>query len=120
MTLASNSARAPVAPWVPAAVIGGLAVLAVACIWLIAVPVGPDVCALSMPAPRNCFGGHRVAAAAGPTVAIVGLAVVATSVAILVRRGRLAVTSIGAIVVLVAATASYLAAAWIPEWAFAW
>ena len=120
MALVSNSSRPLHAPWVPVAVVGGLTALAVAVIWLVAVPVGPEACALSMPAPRNCFEVHREAAAVGPTIALIVLGIAILAAAMFVRRRRLLVTVIGSIFVLTAATASYLAAAWIPAWAFPW
>lgn len=100
--------------------VAGLAILGIAAIWLLAVPRGPEVCALSMPGPRNCFISDRAQAAIASTVAVALLGASIIVVARLEPRSRRAMAFLGPLVVLIASVTAYLSAAWIPAWAFPW
>lgn len=91
-----------------------LAIVAIAAIWLIAVPIGPDVCALVMPAPRNCFLDHRAHNAVAPTIAlaITALAILVASAAF--PRARRVVGVAGVVAVLLLGAIAAVLVAWIP------
>lgn len=82
-------------------------------IWLLAVPIGPEVCALTYPGPRNCFISDRVS-----------VGIVATVLTCLVYAATLAVTvvapryrrfaGVGLGLLALAPILSYLWVAWIP------
>ncbi len=101
-----------------------VAVAATALIWLVAVPVGPEVCALSMPAPRNCFAHDRIVAAATatPVLAVIALAlaaaVIATETEYVDRRARNLARAAAPALLIVVATGAVISTAWIP--ALAW
>lgn len=102
----------------PIIAMGSAVVLALALVWLVAVPIGPETCALSLPAPRNCFTVDRVQTAIVPTLIIIAAAV--SSIVVIhtwPSRSRLiAVTSV--IMLLVIAVASYFLIAWMPPLAW--
>lgn len=119
MTRAEQVLRSPGALGAPVTAIGSAAVLALALVWLVAVPIGPEVCAASLPGPRNCFISDRVQAAVLPTLVTVAIAVL--SLVVIARPSkRRSITVISVIVLLVVALASYVLVAWIPALAWSW
>ena len=91
-----------------------LALAAVIVIWAVAVPVGPEVCALTYPGPRNCVAADRISAGIVWTT-VLGVLTIALSLALMLgRTRRRAVVAAGLVLVAVASIASYLAVAWIP------
>ncbi|KAA9150985.1 hypothetical protein F6B41_19335 [Microbacterium lushaniae] len=102
----------------PVLLIGLFSLLALAVIWLVAVPLGPDVCALVLPAPRNCFTSDRVQAAIAPTVLVILLAIVSTLTAIFAPQARRGIAIAGPVVLAIIAALSYLLVAWIPAFAY--
>jgi hypothetical protein len=104
----------------PVIAIGAAGALALGLVWLVAVPIGPEACALSMPGPRNCFDSERVQAAILPTVAIVATSVLSL-VLVFVWPGKSRLIAVSSVIVLLAlAVMSYLLVAWIPALAWWW
>ena len=97
-----------------------VAILGIAAVWILAVPFGPEVCALSMPGPRNCFVAERASAARSATIVIALLAAAIMLATLFSAQSRHAIAFVGPIVLLITAAAAYLSAAWIPAWAFPW
>lgn len=91
-----------------------MASAAIFVIWAVAVPPGPEVCALTYPGPRNCFVADRVSAAIVWTTALGVLALALALVFVLGRIRRPAVVVSGIVLVVIASAASYSAVAWIP------
>lgn len=96
-----------------------LGALAVAAIWLLAVPLGPDACPWIDPGLRNCFDSERQTAAPGATLSVAVVAVVAVIVTLMSARSAsrpvratFAIVSIAAVVGVGAV--SYVSVAWIP------
>lgn len=101
--------------WLLAGVAVLLAVASVLVIWVVAVPVGPDVCAAIYPPARNCFEADRAAKGAILTLVLAVLALATTIVALLPRtqgRGRLMLA--GLVLLGVGLLISYPLVAWIP------
>ncbi|WP_194410875.1 hypothetical protein [Microbacterium cremeum] len=97
-----------VAPIVVTALVG------LAAIWLVAVPLGPEACALSLPGPRNCFVSQRLDAALLPTIMIVLLAAASMVVCLVWPRLAGAVRWVATITLVAATVSAYLLVAWIP------
>lgn len=97
-----------------AAAVLALAVATVILIWAVAVPVGPEVCALTYPGPRNCFTVDRISAAIVWTTVLGVLSIALLLVFILGRTRRPAVIVSALVLVAVASACSYVAVAWIP------
>ncbi len=120
MTVATKEGPRPRTVLVPLSLTAVVAILGITAIWTLAVPPGPEVCALLMPAPRNCLVAHRASAASFATVTIVLLAAAIMLTAVFSAPSRRAIASVGPIVLLITSAAAYLSAAWIPAWAFPW
>ena len=120
MTAATKEVHRPLTVLVPLSLTTVVAILGITAIWILAVPPGPEVCALLMPAPRNCLVAHRASAASSATVVIALLAAAIMFTAVFSARSRRAIAFVGPIVLLIASAAAYLSAAWIPAWAFPW
>jgi hypothetical protein len=95
-------------------VVVAIAALGMTLIWAVAVPIGPDACALSYPGPRNCFVYDRVDSAILPTILLGVITVVASSAIALLPRARRAVTILSAILVVAVIAVSYVRVAWVP------
>ncbi|MCT9819180.1 hypothetical protein N3K63_02640 [Microbacterium sp. W1N] len=95
-----------------------VALSALSAVWLIAVPLGPDACALVLPGPRNCFTFDRLRAAVAPTVLLIVLAVGTLLAVILAPRTPGRAAAAGALALALAGVASYLVVAWIPALAY--
>lgn len=90
-----------------------LAAGTVALIWLVAVPVGPVVCAAVSPPTNNCLLEHREGSALVMTVIVVALYAVAMLLAAFLRRPRgLLVAAV--LLLAVAPFVSYAVVAWAP------
>lgn len=98
----------------PMLVVVAVATLGIGAIWALAVTIGPDVCGLSYPGPRNCFIHDRADAALLPTVLIGALTAIAVAAIALAPRMRRAVTIIGCGLMLVLIAVSYVHVAWVP------
>ncbi|MBC7590554.1 MAG: hypothetical protein H7226_05850 [Salinibacterium sp.] len=120
MTVATKEVHRPLAVLLPLSLVAVVTILGITAIWILAVPHGPEVCALSMPGPRNCFVADRASAARSATAAIALLGAAIMLTAVFSARSRRAIAFVGPIVLLIAAVAAYLSAAWIPAWAFPW
>ncbi len=108
------SARPTAAMLVGILIITLLALIAVGLIWWVAVPVGPEVCSLELPGPRNCFVHDRLVAATVWTI-VITLAYLAAIIAMVVlSRRRWWVVGAGIVLLLVVGVAGFVAAAWIP------
>lgn len=94
--------------------VAALALVAVIVIWAVAVPVGPEVCALTYPGPRNCFAADRFSAGIVWTAVLGVLTIALLLVFMIGRTRRPAVIVSGIILVAVASITSYVAVAWIP------
>ncbi|WP_322411008.1 hypothetical protein [Microbacterium invictum] len=101
-------------------VVGITTVLALVVVWLIAVSIGPEACALSLPGPRNCFAGDRVQAAILPTIVIVASAVLSTALLFAWPKNSRMITRWSVLVLILIAAASYVLVAWIPAFAWTW
>lgn len=95
-----------------------LAVGTVALIWLVAVPVGPVVCAAVYPSTGNCFRDNREGSALVMTLIVVAVYVVTVLLAALVRRPR-GTSLIGVGLLAVAPFVSYAVVAWSTGFALA-
>lgn len=91
-----------------------LALAALGFLWWVAVPVGPEVCALTWPGPRNCFAGDRLAAARVWTVIIVLVAFVSLVATVLLSRRHRWIPGVGASLLILVGVAGFVATAWIP------
>ena len=111
--------RAAVLRW-PFLAVGFATVLALAVVWLIAVPIGPEACALSLPGPRNCFTSDRVQAAILPTIVIVAVAVLSAVLLFARPKNSRLIAACSVVLLLVMAAASYVLVAWIPALAWTW
>ena len=120
MTVATKEAHRPLTMLVPLSLTAVVAILGITAVWILAVPLGPEVCALSMPGPRNCFVAERASAARSATIVIALLAAAIMLTAVFSARSRRAIDFVGPIILLIASAAAYLSAAWIPAWAFPW
>ena len=120
MTVATQEGHRPLTVLLPLSLTAVVAILGITAVWILAVPLGPEVCALSMPGPRNCFVADRASAARPATVASALLAAAIMLTAVFSARSRRAIAFVGPIVLLIASAAAYLSAAWIPAWAFPW
>ena len=110
-----SSARPTAAMLVGVLIMTLLALVAVGLIWWVAVPVGPEVCSLELPGPRNCFIEDRLVAATVWTV-VIALAYLAAIIAtVLLSRRRPWVVGAGIVLLLVVGVAGFVAVAWIPE-----
>ncbi|MCR2811944.1 hypothetical protein NQ166_07160 [Microbacterium sp. zg.Y1090] len=109
-----SSAQPMVATTAGVLIMTPLALVAVGMIWWIAVPVGPEVCSLVLPGPRNCFTHDRLVAATVWTV-VIALAYLAAIVAtVLSPHRRLWFVGAGIVLMLLVGAAGFVAAAWIP------
>ncbi len=90
-----------------------LALIAVGLIWWVAVPVGPEVCALTMPGPRNCFAHDRQVAATVWTVVIAVACLAAILATVVLSRRRSWVVGAGIVLLLLVSVAGFAAAAWV-------
>lgn len=115
---AHRTAGRPPIPWGVLLIATLLAVGTVALIWLVAVPVGPVVCAAVYPPTANCFRDHRVGSALVMTLIVVAVYVVTVLLAALVRRPRRAIL-IGVGLLALAPFVSYAVVAWSPGFAVA-
>ena len=120
MGLVASETGGPSTMLMPLSLTAAVAILGITAIWTLAVPLGPEVCALSMPGPRNCFVHDRAAAAIVGTVAIALLGAVITLIAILSVRSRHVIVFVGPIALFIGSVVAFLSAAWIPAWAFPW
>lgn len=109
---------ARVVQWPEVATIGLTAIASVTAIWLIAVPFGPEVCALSLPGPRNCFPSQRIQAAFLPTLAIMAIAVFSIAVTLVWPRISRVISFVAVLLLLAMTVIGYVLVAWIP--ALAW
>ncbi|WP_163631101.1 hypothetical protein [Microbacterium sp. B35-04] len=98
----------------PLLLIGVVALLGAGVVWLFAVPLGPEVCALILPAPRNCFTSDRIQAAIAPTIVLFLVAVGLTVAAARLPRARRRIVIVGSVALITIAGLSYLHVAWIP------
>lgn len=105
-------------PWATIAPIVVAALVGLALIWLVAVPLGPEVCALSLPGPRNCFVSQRLDAAPLPTIVIVLLAAASIAICLIWSRRARVLRWVATITLVAATVGAYLLVAWIP--ALAW
>jgi len=105
---------ARVVSWPAVATIGLTALASAAVIWLIAVPFGPEVCALSLPGPRNCFTSQRIQAAFLPTLVIMTIAVLSMAAALVRPRVSRVVSSVAVALLLAMTVIAYALVAWIP------
>lgn len=118
MTGAGSEAHRPRMFVLALTLTAAVAVLGIAAIWTLAVPLGPEACALTMPGPRNCFELDRARAAVFPTIAIGLLGAAIISVAVFFSpQSRRVVVFVGPVILLIASIAGYVSAAWIPSWA---
>jgi hypothetical protein len=101
-------------------VVGIATVLALALIWFIAVPIGPEACALSLPGPRNCFTSDRVQAAIWPTIVIIAAALLSVALLFARPKNSRVIGAWSVVLLLVIAAASYVLVAWIPALAWTW
>lgn len=85
----------------------------VALIWLVAVPVGPVVCAAVEPPTRNCLLEHREGSALVMTVIVVLVYVVMMLLAVLLRRQKGVLLS-AVVLLAIAPFVSYAVVAWAP------
>lgn len=92
----------------------GLAAIALLVIWLVAVPNGPEICALSMPGPRNCFDGDREHSATLASIAVVLVA--ALTIALQLVRPKLwpAIRAVAWATLALSPAWAYVVSAWIP------
>lgn len=104
----------------PALAIGIASALALAVVWLVAVPIGPEACALSLPGPRNCFTSDRVQAAVLPTLAIIATAAVSIALVFASPKRARSIATCSAILLLLLTVASYVVVGWIPALAWSW
>ena len=104
----------------PLLAVGIATVLALAVVWLVAVPIGPEACALSMPGPRNCLTNDRVEAAILPTIVIIAAAILSVALLVVWPQSSRWISTCSVIVLLVMAAASYVLVAWIPSLAWTW
>ncbi|MFK3678737.1 hypothetical protein ACI2IP_13480 [Microbacterium sp. NPDC090218] len=122
MTDASSSARRsvplPPMPWSLLVSATLLAAGTVALICLVAVPVGPVVCAAVYPPTSNCFLGHREGSALVMTVIVLAVYVVTILIAAVFRRSR-AVLLVGVVLLAIAPFVSYAVVAWAPGFSIA-
>lgn len=93
--------------------LGGLAL-----IWLVAVPLGPEACALSLPGPRNCFVSQRLDAAPLPTTVIALLAAISLGICLIWPQTARVVRWVATVLLFAATVGAYFLVAWIP--ALAW
>lgn len=120
MTVVTKEGHRPLTMLLPLSLTAVVAILGIAAVWILAVPFGPEVCALSMPGPRNCFVAERASAARSATIVIALLAAAIMLATLFSAQSRRAIDFVGPIVLLIASAAAYLSAAWIPAWAFPW
>ncbi|MBC7594338.1 MAG: hypothetical protein H7288_10415 [Kineosporiaceae bacterium] len=120
MTVVTKEGHRPLTMLLPLSLTAVVAILGIAAVWILAVPFGPEVCALSMPGPRNCFVAERASAARSATIVIALLAAAIMLATLFSAQSRHAIAFVGPIVLLIASPAAYLSAAWIPAWAFPW
>jgi hypothetical protein len=120
MTVTPNDVRPSPTALLPLSLAVAIAILGITVIWTIAVPIGPEACALSMPGPRNCYMHDRAQDALLATIAITLVGAVVASIAIVFTQSRRVMSFLGPIVLMIASVAGYLSAAWIPAWAFPW
>ena len=92
-----------------------LGLAAIVLIWAVAVPVGPDVCRLDFPGPRNCFVADRTSAGIVWTVIVGVISAAMLLVSIVAQRRRRLLVILGAVALVITVGASYLAVAWIPS-----
>jgi hypothetical protein len=122
MTETASSAQRPVhrrsLPWGLLLTATLLAAGTVALIWLVAVPVGPVVCAAVDPPTRNCLLEHREGSALVMTVIVVLVYVVLTLLAVLLRRPR-GVLLAAVVLLAIAPFVSYAVVAWAPGFVIA-
>ncbi|MCR2801329.1 hypothetical protein QNO21_08425 [Microbacterium sp. zg-Y818] len=118
MTKKPGVLTARVVSWPAVATIGLTALASAAAIWLIAVPFAPEVCALSLPGPRNCFTSQRIQAAFLPTLAIMTIAVLSIVVTLVRPRISRFVSFVAVLLLLAMTLIAHVLVAWIP--AFAW
>lgn len=111
--------RSTVIRW-PLVAVGIATVLALAVVWLIAVPIGPEACALSLPGPRNCFTSDRVQASILPTIVIIAAAVSSAALLFAWPKNSRMITTWSGVVLFVMAAAAYVLVAWIPALAWTW
>jgi len=111
--------RGAVLRW-PLLAVGIATVLALAIVWLIAVPIGPEACALSFPGPRNCFTSDRVQAATLPTIVIIAAALLSVALLFAWPKNSRMITTWSVVLLLVMAAAFYVLVAWIPALAWTW
>ncbi|MCR2792380.1 hypothetical protein NQ156_04815 [Microbacterium sp. zg.Y625] len=114
MTKEPGVLTARVVSWPAVATIGLTALASAAVIWLIAVPFGPEVCALSLPGPRNCFTSQRIQAAFLPTLAIMAIAVLSIAVTLVRPRISRFVSFVAVLLLLAMTVIAYVLVAWIP------
>ena len=120
MTVATQEGHRPLTMLLPLSPTAVVATLGITAIWILAVPLGPEVCALSMPGPRNCFVAERASAARPATIVIALLAAAIMLATLFSAQSRHAIAFVGPIILLIASAAAYLSAAWIPAWASPW
>ena len=120
MTVVTKEGHRPLTMLLPLSLTAVVAILGIAAVWILAVPFGPEVCALSMPGPRNCFVAERASAARSATIVIALLAAAIMLATLFSAQSRRAIDFVGPIVLLIASAAAYLSAAWIRAWAFPW
>lgn len=113
---AQRSTRRPPVLWGLLLTATLLAAGTVALIWLVAVPVGPVVCAAVYPATSNCFLEHREGSALVMTVIVVALYVLTMLLAAFLGRPRGVVVT-GVILLAIAPFVSYAVVAWAPGFA---
>ncbi|MCC2032684.1 hypothetical protein [Microbacterium allomyrinae] len=104
----------------PILVIGIATVLDLAIVWLVAVPIGPEACALSLPGPRNCVMADRVQAAGLPTLAIIIAAAISIALVLVSPKRARPIAICAVILLLLLTAASYVVAGWIPALAWSW
>lgn len=88
-----------------------LAAGTIALIWLVAVPVGPVVCAAVSPPTSNCLRDHREGSALVMTLIVVAVYVLTVLLAALLRRPR-GILIAGVVLLGVAPLVSYPVVAW--------
>ncbi|UUE19301.1 hypothetical protein [Microbacterium sp. J1-1] len=120
MTTSASVVQRPVRrrlPWVLMLLATVLTLGTVAFIWLVAVPVGPLVCAAVDPPTSNCFLSHRQGSALVMTVIVIAVYLLALLPALL-RRAR-GVLVVGVVLLASAPFVSYAVVAWAPGFAMA-